>query len=1280
MTHSNKGLHVYLREIRQGERSSLSVLASFVSDGSRVLDLGTGSGAIGQYLHEQKNCTVDGVTINEAEAAVARAHYRRLDVADLDTSDLPGLFVGESYDFIICADVLEHLKDPGRVMEACKRLLAPGGKLLLSIPNASYCGLVAELLLGDFRYREEGLLDKTHLRFFTRRSLVRFVGEQGWSMEAMEPVSRDLTESEFKVAFDSLPPSVARYLLAPPDSLTYQFVAVARPHATVVVPAVASQDPEDAHALFTAQLYLGDAQGFSEDNKLTSTGVIGKARQSLTFALPTNVAAPTRLRLDLADRPGFVHLHRITLHAADARVLWQWRSETDGIAMLEAARHHQMALRSPWAMSSSALVLLTGEDPWIELPIPEFDATQCAEHPPCELTVEMGWPMSADYLAMANAVYPLQRKIGDLHTEIGQLNEHVAQAQAQARTDRHATQQALQEVERLTHSRGELQVQAIALTEKNKSMLHEKNLVNRHNLALQTDLRGLNERYAALAQHLRWIEDSTVFRMTRPLIHAKMAVERMLGRRAPESPIPAPREVPAQPISDMVDVIVPVYKGLADTVRCIQAVLASNCRTPWRLVIINDASPEPEVTAWLREISGKDPRILLLENEQNLGFVGTVNRGMALADGHDALLLNSDTEVANDWLDRLRKAAYRDARVGSVTPFSNNATICSYPRFCEDNALPPHYDTPRLDALFAATNPGEVVDVPTGVGFCMYIRRDCLNAVGLFDVEQFGKGYGEENDFCRRASDAGWRNLHALDVFVLHTGGVSFGSSKSQREIEAVEKLRRLHPSYDGLVHTFVNTDPAREARQAVDLARVHAAALPCVLAVTHNRGGGTHRHVLELAKHFSGRATFFILLPTGGGTVQLQLAEPGAGFQLEFALPQESPALLQALQAIGVAHIHYHHTLGHFEEVLHLPERLGVAWDFTAHDFYALCPQISLTDRNDKYCGEDGSGSCGRCLEYAPLPGVSDIDQWRQKYGEFLVNARHVLSPSLDAARRFRRMWPHADIRLAPHTDIASHTGLPPPSPVQIEARAPLKIVVIGALSKIKGADVLDEVARLAKSSGAAVELHLLGHAYRDLARQPRSALTVYGPYEEAELPGLLEWLQPHVVWFPALWPETYSYTLSSALQAGLPVVAPDLGAFAERLNGRKWSWVMPWDTAPAQWLAFFVKIRDEHFATGISPRPYWSVAQEQDGAIKPWSYDAQYLVDLPQGAPTPALDRAFLLAQRVGRVSGQQGQRVKNWALSGLVWLRAAPPLRAVAKAIPRRWQTRIKSWLKG
>ncbi|RYG12304.1 MAG: glycosyltransferase [Burkholderiales bacterium] len=974
------------------------------------------------------------------------------------------------------------------------------------------------------------------------------------------------------------------------------------------------------------------------------------------------------------------------------QLVWQWSYEADGLSILEAAEHHDMVIHAPWT-ATAALILLHGEDPRMVLPVPAQALTRM-EGSSVIFEVELGWPMSADYLALADVVEPLHAQLRALRSRAHQDAEQ-AQRRLEAAVQQaaHAAGQARLEMEKLSTSRQEWMEQArlleesnLALAGKNKVLGEEKNLIARHRLALQSNLTELAQQHQALAQHLRWIESSTVFRATRPLVRAKMGLERLLGRRAPETPVVLAPARAITPPDAAVDIIVPVYRGLADTQLCVRSVLASQCRTPWRLVILNDASPEPEVTQWLREISTTDSRILLLENDENLGFVGTVNRGMSASNQNDALLLNSDTEVANDWLDRLRQAAYSDARVASVTPFSNNATICSYPRFCEPNELPPSCDTASLDRLFAATNAGQVIDVPTGVGFCMYIRRDSLKEVGLFDVEQFGKGYGEENDFCRRAADAGWRNLHALDTFVLHTGGVSFGASKSQRERDAVEKLRRLHPSYDGIVHDFVVADPAWAARHAVDLARVRATALPCVLAVLHDRGGGTVRHAAELAEHLRARAVFFSLTPAPGA-VWLELLEPKSGFRLEFSVPQQWGDLLNALRALEIAHVHYHHVLGHGEAALALGQQLGVTWDFTAHDFYAMCPQISLTDRTDRYCGEEGEGQCGRCLEHTPAPGGLNILQWRERHGALLARARHVLVPSMDAGRRFARMWPAADVRLAPHTDIADRKSLPVPVVLPLDAAAPLRIAVIGALSRIKGADLLEDVASLAAKNGSRVEFHLIGHAYRTLHKQPKAALTVHGPYQEEELVDLLAWLKPHLVWFPALWPETYSYTLSACLVAGLPVVAPDLGAFPERLSGRKWSWIHPWDATPAQWLSFFESVRQQNFVKALAPAPCIAISdQAVDARIGNWSYDKDYLAAIHPQDDSPdkntgGLTSTLLKAHRPGGGKGLERQRrkLKQAALTVLVRLRSLPPLRRLTRSIPLRWQTRIKSWLR-
>ena len=283
------------------------------------------------------------------------------------------------------------------------------------------------------------------------------------------------------------------------------------------------------------------------------------------------------------------------------------------------------------------------------------------------------------------------------------------------------------------------------------------------------------------------------------------------------------------------------------------------------------------------------------------------------------------------------------------------------------------------------------------------------------------------------------------------------------------------------------------------------------------------------------------------------------------------------------------------------------------------------------------------------------------------------MLAPSQDTARRIAAFAPGAHVRTVPHTDITAAATAPLPAPPPRQAGAPLKIAVLGALSAIKGADLLEAVALEAAKRQAPVEFHLLGYGYRHLQTQPRAHLTVHGAYAEKDLPDLLQWLQPDLVWFPALWPETYSYTLSACLQAGLPVVAPNLGAFAERLGGRPWSWVMPWDMPAPEWLATFIQLHEQHFASGQPPQP---PAAQGNAPANGWHYRHDYLQGLPTVAPATALSQDFLQAHLppTASVTG-----ARSLLLSGVVHLRSHPLLRGVAQRIPQHWQMRVKNWLR-
>ena len=282
----------------------------------------------------------------------------------------------------------------------------------------------------------------------------------------------------------------------------------------------------------------------------------------------------------------------------------------------------------------------------------------------------------------------------------------------------------------------------------------------------------------------------------------------------------------------MIDVIIPVFRGLAQTRACIESVLRERQETPHEVVVVDDASPEPGISAYLDGLAGGG-RISLVRHAQNLGFVQSVNRGMSLHADRDVVLLNSDTEVANDWLDRLRACAHGAADIATVTPFSNNATICSYPFEGWGGVLPGTLGLAALDRLFAATNARRTVDLPTAVGFCMFIRRDALALLGMFDAERFGRGYGEENDFCMRVLKAGRRNVLAGDVFVFHEGAVSFSEERHALMSAATQALLEAHPDYTRRVHEYIIADPANDLRSAIDAARVA-------------QGAAEARHVLD--------------------------------------------------------------------------------------------------------------------------------------------------------------------------------------------------------------------------------------------------------------------------------------------------------------------------------------------------------------------------------------------------------------------------------------------------
>lgn len=601
-------------------------------------------------------------------------------------------------------------------------------------------------------------------------------------------------------------------------------------------------------------------------------------------------------------------------------------------------------------------------------------------------------------------------------------------------------------------------------------------------------------------------------------------------------------ESPRNPVAPThpVAVIVPVYRGVEMTRRCIESAMPGVLAIPdARLLAINDGSTDDGMGGMLELLSARWPgRFEVLHNEHNLGFVQTVNRGIEALAGQDVVLLNSDVVVPIDWLARLRSEAYSRPDVGTVTPFSNNATICSFPFFLQENGSPYGLEVEQVDGVFRnALLP--CVEAPTGVGFCMYVRRACLDAVGLLDAGRFGRGYGEENDLCQRALKAGWVNLITPNLYAFHEGGVSFSNEKQVLVECALRVLGELHPNYHADVALFCRADPVRRVRIIRHLQLIATLSRPKVLHVSHNLGGGVRQHLDELVAHLGDAVSSLLLTPSVEGGVDLRVGLHAAADMLHFG-EEDFPALLAVLRAAGVSCVHFHHTMGLPEQVLDLPKALEATWLITVHDYYWLNGNPTLTGEDGRYPGySDQIDHTG----YRLPDGLSPA-QWRDRLRPWLEGAACVIFPSAATKALFDD---HFNIE---RTVIAAH--LEPGRNVRAAQRPwryvrPLVIGVLGALGREKGADYLEALASVARRLERPYDFRLLGYAYR-----PLRGVMATGAYRPDELLGMIEREGCGLILFPALWPETYSYTLSYALASGLPIIAPDLGAFPERLSGR--------------------------------------------------------------------------------------------------------------------------------
>ncbi len=652
----------------------------------------------------------------------------------------------------------------------------------------------------------------------------------------------------------------------------------------------------------------------------------------------------------------------------------------------------------------------------------------------------------------------------------------------------------------------------------------------------------------ALPAALRWV------RHRDPAARARVKQLLDLSGPAPVALDPAlfaPKQTLNVPEGAAVTVVMPVYDNLDMTCEALRR-LEAHTDIPWRLVLIDDASPAPQVRPCLQGwAAARGDRVTLIENDENLGFVGAVNRGLkqALNWPDPVVLLNTDAYLPKGWAPRLLRPIWQDEGVASVTPLSNDAELGSVP--LPGRARDIRVETAeRIDVLAGALN-GAAAQVPgpAGVGFCMALAPRFLRALPQFD-EAFAPGYGEEVDWCRKALAQGGRHIYVPDLFVAHMGGQSFGSARKRALIARnSEILTRRYPGFDAEVHGFLRRDPLVTARLALGMAWAEAQrgdrALPIYLG--HSMGGGADIDLLRRIRADMEHVGAAIVIRVGGVfrfTLELWMKDdeaPLAGGCADWDL------LMQLLVPVARRRLVYSNAVGDCDPLaipglfqsLFRPESDEL--QVLIHDYFPISPAPTLLGAGDLYRGlPDSEGGDARHTTRRPDGSAVSLAVWQQAWGGLLARADRVECFSQASARLVQGAYPKLEnIAVCPHVLHSAVPRIPPPKTTQ-----PV-IGILGNLAPHKGAGVAQDLSRhLAKhaNGGQDVGLVLLGDL--DPAYSLSAPACLHGRYSVDALPDLVARYGITCWLVPSVWPETFSFTTHEALATGLPVIAFDLGA----------------------------------------------------------------------------------------------------------------------------------------
>jgi GT2 family glycosyltransferase/glycosyltransferase involved in cell wall biosynthesis len=625
-----------------------------------------------------------------------------------------------------------------------------------------------------------------------------------------------------------------------------------------------------------------------------------------------------------------------------------------------------------------------------------------------------------------------------------------------------------------------------------------------------------------------------------------------------------------------ITIIIPVFNAYAAVRQCLDSVFKYTSIEA-KLIIINDDSTDERMQPMLEMAVANRPNVQLITNEKNLGYTATINKGINLASEDDVVLLNSDTSVGPRWLQNLRVAAYHDLDIGTVTAISDNSGAFSVPSMGQANDFPVWLQPEEIIRVISSHSKIIYPETPTGSGFCLYIRRELLTDIGLFDQEAFPRGYGEENDFCMRAIRAGWRHIVDDRTLVYHVRSASFQGEKQALYKPGREVVDQRYPEYKALVNHFVHSPQMDLMRYQVRKLLENSYRLgkirPRVLFVISTKTGGTPQTNQDLMNGL-GQRYHPMLLICDSKEISLYDAQEDEHIlceQIKLRSPINPTAHISReydnivgdiLLRYNIELVHIRHIAWHSTSLARLAKRLDIPTILSFHDFYTICPTVNLLDENLTFCGGECTATQGRCpipiwAEYNLVNLKHDfIKTWQRNMAQMFQYVDAFVTTAPSAKAMMTKIYPELDqanFQVIPHGRDFPHLKTEPTFVVRPpKVNQPLRILFPGNISSSKGAELIVAIKELDRDNR--LEFHFLGRTRHFL----KSVGILHGTYTRADFDQWIQKIRPHCVSIFSIWPETYCHTLTESWASGIPVVAINKGAVGERISRHGGGWLI--------------------------------------------------------------------------------------------------------------------------